>query len=436
MEEDIKGLKEIINQKDAEIIRLKSLLDNNNCANETVSAVEKTSSLTSQEISRYSRQLILPEIGVSGQISLKQTSVLIVGAGGLGCPAGLYLAAAGIGEIGIVDHDVVEVNNLHRQVAHTINTVGEEKSKSLQRAIEKINPNVKCHAYSVLLNSTNIEEIIEPYSIILDASDNVPTRYLLNDAAVLFNKHLVSGSALRFEGQLTVYNYLDGPCYRCLFPKPPSADTVTNCSDGGVLGVVTGVIGSLQALEVIKIATGYHPSYYKKMLLFDGFSGDFRVFKLRSKKTDCAVCGTEPSIKKLIDYELFCNRTATDKDLSLSLLLDTDRISCKKLKQIFDENSKCILLDVRPVNEFKICSLSNSVNIPIDKLELESSLIELQNLIEKTGYSNNYIICRRGNDSQKAVLALRKLIPSCTWYDVVGGINAWHREIDSSFPLY
>ncbi|CAL1286366.1 unnamed protein product [Larinioides sclopetarius] len=437
MEEDIKGLKEIIKQKNNEIIRLKSLLDNKvNCGNESVSAIEKTSSLTSQEISRYSRQLILPEIGVSGQISLKRTSVLIVGAGGLGCPAGLYLAAAGIGEIGIVDHDVVEVNNLHRQVAHTVNTVGEEKSKSLQRAIEEINPNVKCHAYSMLLNSTNIGEIIKPYSIILDASDNVPTRYLLNDAAVLFNKHLVSGSALRFEGQLTVYNYLDGPCYRCLFPKPPSADTVTNCSDGGVLGVVTGVIGSLQALEVIKIATGYHPSYYKKMLLFDGFGGDFRVLKLRSKKTDCAVCGTKPSIQKLIDYELFCNGTATDKDLKLSLLPNTDRISCEKLKQIFDENSKFVLVDVRPVNEFKICSLSNSVNMPIDKLHLDSSLIELQTLTENTGYSNNYIICRRGNDSQKAVLTLRKLIPSCTWYDVIGGLNAWHHEIDASFPLY
>ncbi|KAF8764275.1 adenylyltransferase and sulfurtransferase MOCS3-like [Argiope bruennichi] len=436
MEEDVKSLKEIIKQRDAEIIRLKSILENTNNFKETLNTIEKKSFLSSQDISRYSRQLILPEIGVSGQISLKQTSVLIVGAGGLGCPAGLYLAAAGIGEIGIVDHDVVEINNLHRQIAHTMNSIGEEKSKSLQRAIKEINPSIKCCAYSVLLNSTNVEEIIKPYSIILDASDNVPTRYLLNDVAVLFKKHLVSGSALRFEGQLTVYNYLDGPCYRCLFPKPPAADTVTNCSDGGVLGVITGVIGSLQALEVIKIAAGHHPSYYKKMLLFDGFSGDFRVLKLRSKKSDCEICGKEPLIKKLIDYELFCNRPATDKDFNLSLLPDTERISCKKLKQIFDEDSKCILLDVRPVNEFKICSLSKSINIPIDKLELENSLIELKNLIDETGYSDNYIICRRGNDSQKATVALRKLIPTCTWHDVIGGLHAWHHEIDSSFPLY
>ncbi|GIY42483.1 adenylyltransferase and sulfurtransferase MOCS3 [Caerostris darwini] len=437
MEEEIIKLKEIIKQRDAEILKLKSLLESKNCPFDDISGLaRKTPSLTPSEISRYSRQLILPEIGVSGQIALKQTAVLIVGAGGLGCPVGMYLAAAGVGEIGIVDHDVVEINNLHRQIAHNINSIGVDKSKSLQKVIKDINPDVKCNIHTLLLNSKNIEKIIEPYNIIVDATDNVPTRYLLNDAAVLFKKYLISGSALRFEGQLTVYNYLDAPCYRCLYPSPPPAHTVTNCSEGGVLGVITGVIGCLQALEVIKIAIGCHPSYYKKLLLFDGWSGDFRTVKLRNKKDDCAICGKNPSIKKLIDYEQFCNMSPTDKDLNLSLLSETDRISCTELKKISEKSSDFLLLDVRPENQFKICSLSNSVNIPFDKLNNENSLTKLKYLIGQISCDNSYVICRRGNHSQQAVIELQKLMPSCKWRDIKGGLHAWHREIDSSFPLY
>ncbi|GFY55793.1 adenylyltransferase and sulfurtransferase MOCS3 [Trichonephila inaurata madagascariensis] len=438
MEEEIKKLKDVIRQKDEEIMRLKALVETENRVFDEVSCNKegKLSSLSQSEISRYSRQLILPEIGVAGQVALKQTSTLIVGAGGLGCPVGIYLAAAGIGEIGIIDHDIVEVSNLHRQVAHTVDSVGEEKTKSLERAIKGINPHIKCHAYTLLLNSKNIEKIIESYDIIVDASDNVPTRYLLNDAAVLFNKHLISGSALRFEGQLTVYNYLDGPCYRCLFPKPPSANAVTNCSESGVMGVITGVIGCLQALEVIKIAIGCHPSYFKKMLLFDGFSGEFRVIKLRSKQENCAVCGKDPSIKELIDYEEFCNRSATDKIINVSLLPESERISCVKFKEITENGSKFLLIDVRPTNEFKICSLPYSVNIPFDKLSHENSLFELKNLVEQFDCSCNYVICRRGNDSQRAVLALQKCMPKCIWRDIIGGLQAWHYEIDSTFPLY
>ncbi|GFT96542.1 adenylyltransferase and sulfurtransferase MOCS3 [Nephila pilipes] len=437
MEEEILKLKDVIQQKDKEIMRLKALVGSENGFDEiSCTKEEKPSSLSQSEVLRYSRQLILPEIGVAGQIALKQTSVLIVGAGGLGCPVGIYLAAAGIGEIGIVDHDIVEVGNLHRQVAHTVDSVGEEKTKSLKRAIKAINPLVKCHTYTLLLNSKNIEKIIERYDIIVDASDNVPTRYLLNDTAVLFNKHLISGSALRFEGQLTVYNYLDGPCYRCLFPKPPSADAVTNCSESGVIGVITGVIGCLQAAEVIKIAVGSRPSFFKKMLLFDGLSGDFRVIQLRNKQEKCSVCGEEPSVKKLIDYEEFCNRSATDKIINVSLLSESDRISCIKFKEMIENGSKFLLIDVRPTNEFKICSLPNSVNIPLDKLGHESSLLELKNLLEQFDYSCNYVICRRGNDSQRAVLALKNSIPSCIWQDVIGGLHAWHLDIDSSFPMY
>ncbi|KFM57494.1 Adenylyltransferase and sulfurtransferase MOCS3, partial [Stegodyphus mimosarum] len=336
MDENIENLKAMISERDEEIRLLKLQLKEKNAVSTNASLPTEVceKDLSADEIMRYSRQLIMPEIGMRGQIALKKASVLIVGAGGLGCPAAIYLAAAGVGEIGIVDYDKVDLTNLHRQVAHVVSSVGREKCLSLLRSIKNINPHVKCNIYSVLLNKNNIEKIIQKYEIIIDASDNVPTRYLLNDASVLNKKVLVSGSALRFEGQLTVYNYLDGPCYRCLFPDPPPPNATTSCAEGGVLGAVTGVIGCLQALEVIKITIGLHPSYYKKMLVFDGLSGDIRVIKLRNKKSDCKICGNEPTIKQLVDYELFCNTSATDKDENISLLPSFSRITCKEYKKL------------------------------------------------------------------------------------------------------
>ncbi|XP_015912540.1 adenylyltransferase and sulfurtransferase MOCS3 [Parasteatoda tepidariorum] len=436
--EKVKKLKSLIQEKEAEINKLKALLKEENEKNHSRKDlhIDEKIPLSHKEIKRYSRQLILPEIGVSGQISLKKTSVLIVGAGGLGCPVGLYLAAAGVGCIGIVDYDRVDVTNLHRQIAHKIELVGQKKCDSLQQAIKEINPLVKCNVYPILLNSTNITEIIDSYNIIVDASDNVPTRYLLNDAAVLFNKHLVSGSALRFEGQLTVYNYLDGPCYRCLFPKPPSSSNVGNCSENGVLGAVTGVIGCLQSLEVIKIAVGIHPTYHKKMLLFDGLNGDMRTITLRSRKLDCDICGNNPSIKQLIDYELFCQQSASDKIDDLELLPDSERISCNEYKKIMDNGLPHILLDVRPSHEIEICCLPNSLNIPINEITLEASVQKLQELIQEKNCQSVFIICRRGNDSQTAVVNLKKVMSDYEWKDIKGGLIAWHNEIDTTLPLY
>lgn len=438
-ERKIENFKAVIAEKDKEIEILKTKLQKQTLNSEPPLKSNSSpcySKLTQNEIKRYSRQLILPEISVEGQVALKKSKILIVGAGGLGCPVAMYLAAAGIGTIGIVDYDCLDISNLHRQIAHSEKSLGEDKCLSLKHSLLNLNSSVTVNAHSLLLNSKNAEDIINQYDIIIDASDNVPTRYLLNDAAVLLNKILVSGSALKFEGQLTVYNYLDGPCYRCLFPVPPLQETITNCSDGGVLGPVTGVIGSLQALEVIKIIIGLGPSYSKKMFVFDGLTGDVRIFKLRGKKVDCQVCGENPSITKLIDYELFCNVKASDKDMSVSILNDSERVCCAEYKRKATSGVPHILIDVRSESEVKICCLPNAINIPINKIMNEASLSAIKDAVEKTKETNHYVICRRGNDSQKAVKILQKHFPEFKWYDIIGGLYAWHDEIDDTLPLY
>lgn len=436
--DEIENLKSALLERDNEIAYLKSQLKEkvyNEHTQQNKSSVCNLL-LTQDEIKRYSRQLILPEISYDGQISLKRAKVLIVGAGGLGCPVGMYLTAAGVGTVGIVDYDALDLSNLHRQISHTENYIGEDKCLSLKHSLANLNSSVRINCHSLLLNSKNIQDIINLYDIIVDASDNVPTRYLLNDAAVLFKKPLVSGSALKFEGQLTVYNYLDGPCYRCLFPNPPSQEAVTNCSDGGVVGAVTGVIGSLQALEVIKIIIGLGASYCKKMLVFDGVSGDIRIIKLRGKKDNCEVCGKNPSVTELIDYELLCSAKANDKDSSISLLSQLERVSCSAYKEILESGIPHVLVDVRPENEIKICSLPNAYNFPISKITNEASLTALEDIIQRTKEQKHYVICRRGNDSQKAVKILQKYFNKFQWYDVIGGLYAWHDEIDHDFPIY
>ncbi|ELU15781.1 hypothetical protein CAPTEDRAFT_109679, partial [Capitella teleta] len=312
--------------------------------------------LDNEEIARYSRQLILPELGISGQVKLKNSRVLIIGCGGLGCPAAIYLAAAGIGCIGLVDFDEVELSNLHRQILHTERKIGSMKSASVAEACEQLNSRASCIPYHLALTSENAYQLIEKYDIVLDATDNVATRYLLNDACILTGKPLVSGSALRFEGQLTVYNHNGGPCYRCLYPKPPPPETVTNCSDGGVVGVVPGIIGSLQALEAIKLACGLPPSFSQSLLLFDAFS-TFRTIKLRPKQRNCVICGESPSITKLIDYEQFCGAKATDKDAGLNVLGSKERISVQEYAEILQKKSDHMLIDVRQAVEMDICQL-------------------------------------------------------------------------------
>jgi adenylyltransferase/sulfurtransferase len=283
--------------------------------------------LNNNEIIRYSRHLLLPSIGVVGQEKLCKASVLVVGAGGLGSPILLYLASAGVGTIGIVDYDTLDLTNLQRQIIHTEEFVGKPKVTSAANFIKKLNSTVKVVEHNILLDSKNIESIIANYDVIVDGTDNAPTRYLLNDACVFSKKPLVSGGALRFDGQVSIFNYKDGPCYRCIYPVPPPPEAITNCNDGGVLGCITGIIGSIQALEVVKLIVGLEPAYKDKMLIFDGLQGIFRQVKIRSKNKNCPVCSETPQITSLIDYNQFCMTSSIDKTLELKISNPEERIT-------------------------------------------------------------------------------------------------------------
>ncbi|XP_078000860.1 adenylyltransferase and sulfurtransferase MOCS3-like [Glandiceps talaboti] len=423
--------------------QLYDIIDDTNLDN--IPHLKSTDKLDNPSISRHSRQLILPEIGVQGQVALANTSVLIVGAGGLGCPSAMYLAAAGVGRLGFVDYDEVELSNLHRQVLHTENRIGVAKSASAATAVKGLNASLVCVPYHLALNSSNALQIITQFDIILDCSDNVATRYLLNDACILSGKPLVSGSALRFEGQLTVYNHKGGPCYRCLYPKPPPAETVTNCSDGGVLGVVPGIIGCVQALEAIKIVTGIGSSYSQKLLVFDGMDGTFRTIKLRPRKGSCEVCGDNPTIKQLIDYEQFCGAKATDKTHQLDLVPGNQRISVMDYADIIEKGQSHLLVDVRQPCELEICRLPNTTNIPIGDINKETEINnlkkEVKRLIEEKNDEDKlpvYVVCRLGNDSQKAVRVLQDKLSDLPAFvrDIRGGLMAWAKRIDPQFPQY
>ncbi|NP_001089319.1 adenylyltransferase and sulfurtransferase MOCS3 [Xenopus laevis] len=405
------------------------------------------SCLTNPDILRYSRQLVLPDLGVQGQLKLSKASVLVIGCGGLGCPVAQYLAASGIGRLGLLDYDVVEMSNLHRQVLHGENRLGMSKSVSVAKTLRKLNSAVVYLPYHISLNPENALQIIQQYDIIADCSDNVPTRYLVNDTCVLAGKPLVSASALRWEGQLTVYNYHQGPCYRCLFPKPPPSETVTNCADGGVLGIVPGIIGSLQALEVLKIASGMAPSYSGVLLMFDALEGRFRNIKIRGKKNDCAACSNPSETAILQDYEAFCGSSASDKCRMLRLLSRDERLSVEEYKRLLDDHVPHILMDVRPQPEVDICRLPHSIHIPLKGLEEKNEkwvsflrtkiaeLITAGNRTEKTVIT----ICKLGNDSQIAVKILQDLFGKEDLFiakDVQGGLMAWAENIDPMFPRY
>ncbi|KAJ3187006.1 Molybdenum cofactor synthesis protein 3 [Gaertneriomyces sp. JEL0708] len=407
---------------------------NNEEAGRSKHSSQKKTNLNNEEISRYSRQLLMPEIGVQGQLNIRNASLLVVGAGGLGAPAIMYLAAAGIGRLGIVDYDPVEASNLQRQIIHDETKLNVPKAESARQTVEKLSSLCDCVAYNTLIDSSNALELIRPYDIVLDATDNVATRYLLNDACVLLDKVLVSGSALRMDGQLTVYHYQGGPCYRCIFPKPPPAETVTNCSDGGVLGVVPGIIGCLQALEAIKIASGMGTSFSQKLLIFDATTGTFRGIKLRGRKPDCAVCGDAPTITKLIDYVQFCGSSAADKTPSLNVLPGEERISCKSYAGI--RSSPHLLLDVREKVQYNICSLPNSINIPYK--ELDRRVAEVEDAVKRKNDENGipvYVVCRRGNDSQLAVQLLKESGFTMA-KDIIGGLEQWAAEVEPAFPTY
>ncbi|KAM9120815.1 adenylyltransferase and sulfurtransferase MOCS3 [Pangshura tecta] len=411
--------------------------------------VEARASLSPAEILRYGRQLVLPELGVRGQLRLSRCAVLVVGCGGLGCPLAQYLAAAGIGRLGLVDHDVVEMSNLHRQVLHGEAREGLPKALSAAATLRQLNSTVQYVPYHLVLSPSTALELVRQYDVVADCSDNVPTRYLVSDACVLAGKPLVSASALRLEGQLVVYNYQGGPCYRCLFPKPPPPETVTNCADGGVLGVVPGILGCIQALEVLKIASGIGSTFNQFMLMFDGLEGRFRNIKLRPKKPDCAICGDKATVTSLQDYEAFCGSSATDKCRTLCLLSSEQRISVEEYKKLLDEQVPHILIDVRPQVEVDICYLVHSIHIPLSKLEgkNEECLKFLEKRICEEKQRTNgkmtfpvYVICKLGNDSQKAVQVLQELsdkeLGTILAKDIRGGLMAWASKIDPSFPQY
>eukprot|EP01129_Flabellula_baltica_P000514 TRINITY_DN10504_c0_g1_i1.p1 TRINITY_DN10504_c0_g1~~TRINITY_DN10504_c0_g1_i1.p1 ORF type:complete len:466 (-),score=103.20 TRINITY_DN10504_c0_g1_i1:36-1400(-) len=397
-------------------------------------ALEEVDQLNSHQVERYSRQLLLSNVSVEGQISILNTSVLLVGAGGLASSAAMYLAGSGVGRIGIVDYDTVEESNLHRQIIHSEESIGISKAKSAQMAVKRFNSSIECIAYDVAFDSKNALDIIKDYDIVVDCSDNVATRYLINDACVLSEKPLVSGSAIRMEGQLTVYNYNEGPCYRCIFPTPPPPQTVGNCSDNGVLGVIPGILGSLQSLEVTKIITGNGNVLSQKLLMFDGYSSTFRVVKLRPRKPDCSVCGDNPTITELIDYEEFCGVPAHDRDNGVKDILEQQQhISCADYNKIRN-TEKHILLDVRDDLQYKMCKLENSVHMPLEKLR-KASWEEIQEVINNADNETPiYTLCRRGRRSQEAVKILET--HGIKSRNISGGLSSWHHEIDNTFPLY
>ncbi|KAI9175828.1 hypothetical protein H9P43_006192 [Blastocladiella emersonii ATCC 22665] len=400
--------------------------------------------LDNDEILRYGRQLIIPAFGIEGQRKLKQSSVLIVGTGGLGAPAAMYLAAAGIGTLGLVDFDTVDATNLHRQVIHTEAAAATNTPKvaSARRALESLNSRVRYVEHDLVLDASNALSVLKEYDVVLDCTDNAATRYLLNDACVLLGRPLVSASALRTEGQLTVYHFAGGPCYRCLFPRPPPAAAVTNCADGGVLGPVTGMLGSMQAMEAIKVLlAGVHSAavpepvtYAGRMLAVDAWAGTFRTVRLRVRQASCAVCGDTPTITRpMDDYAAFCGSGALDKAPALQLLPPEHRISPRDLASRdlgVDGGNQVLLLDVREPVQFAIAHLPGSVNVPYR--QLGKRLGEVRGLTQ--GKAEVLVLCRRGNDSQRAVNDLRAAGIECA--DVAGGLEAWSEQVDPSFPRY
>ena len=384
-------------------------------------------SLSQDQIARYSRHLLLPEVGVEGQEKLCNSKVLCIGTGGLGSPLGLYLAAAGIGKLGLVDFDVVDQSNLQRQIMHGESTVGKLKVDSAKNRLADINSDVEVITYNTRLSSENAMKIFKDYDIIVDGTDNFPTRYLANDAAVLLEKPYIYGCILRFEGQASVFYSKEGPCYRCLYPEPPPPGLVPSCAEGGVLGILPGIVGLIQATEVVKIILGKGETLVGRLILFDALEMKFREMKLRKDK-DCPICGENPTIKKLIDYEQFCGIPLAAEEATENSELE---ITVEEVKQKLDRSENFTLIDVREPSEYKICRIDGSVLIPLGKIEN----MKPKNL---NGLSQNDEIilhCKAGVRSLKAAKALKKIgfenVKSMT-----GGIERWSEKIDSSVPRY
>ena len=378
--------------------------------------------LTNEEILRYSRHLIMPEVGMEGQLKLKGAKVLLIGIGGLGAPLGLYLTAAGIGKIGLVDFDVVDFTNLQRQVTFGTSDVGKPKTEAAKARLSNLNPDVEIISYETKLTSENALELFKDYDVIVDGTDNFPTRYLVNDACILLGKPNVYGSIFRFEGQATVFGMPDGPCYRCLYPAPPPPGLGPSCGEGGVLGVLPGIIGSLQALETIKLILGRGDSLVGRLLLFDALTLKFRELKLR-KNSNCAICGSHRKIHKLIDYNEFCGVRGEEEP---EMDLHVPEITARELKERLDRGDEIFILDVREPHEYQICNLKGHL-IPLG--ELPRRVHELDSSHEIVAH------CRSGKRSAEAVDFLRKA-GFRKVLNLRGGILSWSTEVDPSVPRY
>ncbi len=381
--------------------------------------------LTNEEIQRYSRHLIMPEVGMEGQLKLKQAKVLLIGTGGLGAPLGLYLAAAGVGRIGIVDFDTVDSTNLQRQVIHGTKDIGRPKIDSAADRMHDINPNVEIVKYETALTSANALDIIKDYDVVVDGTDNFPTRYLVNDACVLLNKPNAYGSIFRFEGQATVFHHDGGPCYRCLYPEPPPPGLVPSCAEGGVLGILPGLIGLIQATETVKLILGKGETLSGRLILYDALNMRFRELRLR-RNPDCPVCGDNPTVTKLIDYQQFCGIPQQKKE-EAAAKGGIPEISPAELKSKLDAGENIFVLDVREPHEFDICRLDGSTLIPLG---------QLPNRVSELNSADEIVVhCKSGMRSAKAVDFLQKAGFGKV-KNLAGGILAWSDQVDPSVPKY
>ena len=382
---------------------------------------QTAAALSNDEVLRYSRHLIMPEVGMEGQLKLKQAKVLCIGTGGLGSPLTLYLAAAGVGTLGIVDFDIVDMTNLQRQVIHGTSDVGRKKLDSAADRLAAINPYVDVRKFETRLTSANAMQMFRDFDIIVDGTDNFPTRYLVNDACVLSGKPNVYGSIFRFEGQASVFATANGPCYRCLYPEPPPPGLVPSCAEGGVLGILPGLVGIIQATETIKLILGSGDPLIGRLLLVDALAMRFRELKLR-KNPECPVCGDRPTVTQLMDYEQFCGIRGEEKPATATMLDMTP----EELKQRLDAGEDLFVLDVREPHEYQICNLGGHL-IPLNDLPKRVSELDSSREI--------VVHCKMGGRSAKAVDFLKQAGFGKV-HNLAGGINAWAERVDPKMPKY
>jgi adenylyltransferase/sulfurtransferase len=391
-----------------------------------IAARAENASLTAQEVARYSRHLIMPEVATEGQKRLKASKVLLIGAGGLGSPLGLYLAAAGVGRIGLIDYDVVDFSNLQRQVIHGTHDVGRPKLQSANERLHALNPEVKIDLYETKLTSANALEIFESYDIVIDGTDNFPTRYLVNDACVLLGKPNVYGSIFRFDGQASVFYPPHGPCYRCLYPEPPPPGEVPSCAEGGVLGILPGLIGCIQATEAVKLILGKGSPLIGRLLFYDALQMKFQEFRVR-RNPACPMCGEQPTITRLVDYEEFCGMRGEESPGPPPPGTSQWETTVEDLKRRLDAHEKLFILDVRNPEEFQICRIPGSTLIPLPELGKRFGELDRNREI--------VVHCKSGMRSLKAQNFLREQ-GFTKIKNLKGGILAWADRIDPAMPKY